>query len=300
VSATALCATIHPGVLPFVEPFLASIARQSDPDADVWLALDGVGAGQVRALAPAGLSPRFLQAPAGSSPAEIRTVLFGEVSRSYELAVLADADDVLEVSRVAAAKAATRDTDVSACAMRLIDRAGGDLGRDFGGLADGSPASLDELLSRSNVFGLSNSCYRTSVLAACLPVPPTCAAADWYLVTAARLRGARLSFDPGRHLRYRQYEANIAPVLPPFSAASIVRATAIVRSHHALVARLDGGEGSLRAALRAARSDLELFVAAIADPAVLARYVRAVNELPPPQVWWTMVANLELEGLWRQ
>jgi hypothetical protein len=281
VSATALCATIHPGVLPFVESFLASIARQSDGDADLWLALDGVGAAQVRALAPAGLSLQFLQAPAGSSPAEIRTALFGQVSRFYELAVLAEAD-------------------VSACAMRLIDRAGGDLGRDFGGLPDGSSARLDELLSRSNVFGLSNSCYRTSVLAACLPVPPTCTAADWYLVTAARLRGARLAFDSGRHLRYRQYEANIAPVLPPFTAASIVRATAIVQAHHALVAELDGGEGSLRAALRAARSDLDVFVAAVADPAVLASYVRAVNELPPPQVWWTMVANLELEGLWRQ
>ncbi len=301
MSSAVLCATIHPGVMAYAAPFLASVAAQSDPDVDVWLALDGVGDGEVQALMPAGLAVRFVRAPAGSTPAEVRTALFGEVSasRAYELVVLADADDVLEASRVAAAKAATREADVSACAMRLIDAAGADLGRAFGAPAGGSPAALDGLLPRGNVFGLSNSCYRTAVLADCLPLPAACVAADWYLVTAARLRGARLALDAGRHMRYRQHGANIAPVLPPFSTAAIRRATAIVRTHHELVATLDGENGALRAALGAARSAVEAFAAAIDDPALLERYAQAVNELPPPQAWWTMVANPELEGLWR-
>jgi hypothetical protein len=231
--------------MPYAAPFLASVAGQSDADVDVWLALDGVTAGQVRALMPVGLAVRFVRAPAGSTPAEVRTALFTEVSGSYELVVLVDADDVLEASRVAAAKAATREADVSACAMRLIDGAGADLGHAFGMLPDGSPAALDRLLARGNVFGLSNSCYRTAVLAACLPVPPACVAADWYLVTAARLRGARLALDAGRHMRYRQYGANIAPVLPPFSAAAISRATDIVQAHHEFVAARDGEDVAL-------------------------------------------------------
>jgi len=49
----------------------------------------------------------------------------------------------------------------------------------------------------------------------------------------------------------------------------------------------------------APRRGLDAFAAAIAEPALLERYVRAVNALPPPQAWWTMVANPELEGLWR-
>jgi hypothetical protein len=299
MSATVLCTTIHPQVLPYLAPFLASVAGQSDADVDVWFALDGVPAGQVRELLPSGLRVRFIDAPPGVAPAEVRTVLFSAVCQSYELAILADADDVLETSRVAAAKAATREVDVSACAMSLIDEAGADLGYAFGALPDGSPAALDELLAHGNVFGLSNSCYRTAVLDACLPVPPGCTVVDWYLATAARLHGGRLALDPERHMRYRQHRANIAPVLPPFSAASIVRATGIVRGHHELVANLDADDAPLRAALRAARSGLDAFAAAIAEPALLERYVRAVNALPPPQAWWTMVANPELEGLWR-
>ena len=299
MSTAVLCSTIHPQVLPYLAPFLASVARQSDADVDVWFALDGVAAGQVRELLPSGLRLRFIEAPPGVTPAEVRNVLFRAVCESYELAILVDADDVLETSRVAAAKAATREVDVSACAMRLIDESGADLGLDFGALPDGSPTAFDGLLARGNLFGLSNSCYRTAVLAACLPVPPHCVAVDWYLVTAARLRGRRLAFDAGRHMRYRQYAANIAPVLPPFSAASIVRATGIVRGHHELVANLDADDAPLRAALRAARSGLDAFAAAIAEPALLERYVRAVNALPPPQAWWTMVANPGLEGLWR-
>jgi hypothetical protein len=183
--------------------------------------------------------------------------------------------------------------------MALIDGVGDDLGRAFAVLPDPSPAALDELLAHGNVFGLSNSCYRTKALAACLPVPPSCAVVDWYLVTAARLRGARLALDAGCHMRYRQHGANLTPVLPPFTAASIARATGLVQSHHGLVAELGGEGGALCGALRTARGALDTFAEAIADPALLERYVRALNELPPPQAWWTMVANVDLEGLWK-
>jgi hypothetical protein len=298
VSSTALCTTVHTSVLPYVQPFLTSIAAQSDTDSDVWIVLDGIDAGLVRAAAPPGLILRFVRAREGSTPAEVRTTLFDEIGDSYELAVLVDADDLLEPSRVASAKASIREADVSACAMWLIDHSGGDLGRPFAALPDGSPAALDGLLPRGNVFGLSNSCYRMATLTACLPVPASCVAVDWYLVTAARLRGARLAFDDGRHMRYRQHEGNIAPVVPPFSPDSIARATGVVQRHHEVVAGL-GGDVAMRAALRGAREALEVFVAAIAEPGLLERYVRALNELPSPQAWWTMVASSELEAVWR-
>ena len=103
MSTAVLCSTIHPQVLPYLAPFLASVARQSDADVDVWFALDGVAAGQVRELLPSGLRLRFIEAPPGVTPAEVRNVLFRAVCESYELAILVDADDDLVLELASAA-----------------------------------------------------------------------------------------------------------------------------------------------------------------------------------------------------
>jgi hypothetical protein len=49
----------------------------------------------------------------------------------------------------------------------------------------------------------------------------------------------------------------------------------------------------------AARDRAERFHRAVSgSPEMLARYVVALNELPPRLVWWWAVANPELEHLW--
>jgi len=345
--AVHLCTTVHPGVLPFLDEFLASVAAQTDQAFDIWVALDGVSAGTVdeavAALPPADaseagagrpggerrLGDRLRPVSASGTPAQVRDALFAraiEAADPDDLLVLADADDVLEAARGAAApaappalpvlaaaaagvvapraapaRAAPRAADVSACALRLIDAGGADLGAGFCELADSSPATLDELLPRGNVFGLSNSSYRAAALRCGLPLPAAAVAVDWYLVTAAWLAGARLAVDPTVRMRYRRHGTNLAPVAPPFDTTALERATAVVVRHHELVAEhLLGQRADARAAaLRAARRAADEFAAAIEDPAVRDRYLAGLNRLPPPQAWWTMVAHPALEDLWR-
>ena len=317
-----LCSTVHRGILPFLGDFLASVAGQTTADFDLWIALDGVAAETVvaalpmpgdgptatagRTAAAGALSDRLRFVAAGGSPADVRTALFAEVARVSapdDVVVMADADDVLEAARVAAATAATRAADVSACPLRLIDGDGDDLGVRFAEPPEASPAALDELLPRGNVFGLSNSCYRLSALRAGLPVPSGCIAVDWYLATAAWLDGARLALERVPQMRYRQYAENLAPVVPPFTAEVLERTTAVVCRHHQLVeghlSGKIGGSAARRAALRAAHRAADDFAAAIADPVVRDRYLAGLNRLPPPQAWWTMVAHPALEELWR-
>jgi cellulose synthase/poly-beta-1,6-N-acetylglucosamine synthase-like glycosyltransferase len=296
---TALCSTIYPAVLPFVSPWLASVLAQTDSDFDLWLAVDGVDDEVLQPLLTE-IPVRLVRAVPGSTPAEVRSVLFGRLVEGYEVIVMVDADDVLAPTRVAAARRPAGSCDVGACALELIGADGAPLGRRFGELADASAAGLAQLLPRANVFGLSNSTYRADVLRACLPLPSSCVAADWYLATAAWLRGARLGLDPAAHMFYRQHGNNIAPVMAPFTAATVRSATNVVRAHQQNVReQLSEIAGDNGPALVAARRVLAAFMRIVVDDAALAAYVAALNELPSPQAWWRIVAHPDLEDLWR-
>lgn len=294
----AVCSTIHPGVLPYLRPWAESLAAQTDPGFDLWVAADGVADGDLAVLAENGLKVEAVRPTAGSTPAEVRSELFAAVTGDYELVVAVDADDVMAPERVAAARRSMAAADLCACAMDLIDGEGRLLRPGFCALDDASPGALGALLPRGNVFGLSNTVWRASVLRGCLPLPQV-VAADWFLATAAWLGGARLALDRAPLMLYRQYGDNTAKVVPPFTAVDVRAATEVVLTHqHAVAAHLAAAAGPHRAALDEARLATERFAVAIADPGLLEAYTAALDRLPPPRVWWTIVAHPELEDLW--
>ncbi len=295
---TAVCATVHAGVLPFLEPWLASLRTQTDQAFDLCVAVDGVAPTDLPDLPDEGRLVHVVRPAAGSTPVEVRNALFGEATAAWELIVAVDADDVLGPRRVGAAK--DPGDDLCACVLELVDRDGAALGRRFCEVGDDTPEGLGRLLPRANVFGLSNTVWRAGLLRECLPVPAGVLAADWYLATAAWLRGAALRLDRRPLMSYRQYGANIARVVPPFAPAVVRAATAVVLAHQCAVAgRLAAGAGGEAAALAAARRATERFAAAVvADEEALAAYCAALDRLPPPQAWWTIVADPALEDMW--
>jgi hypothetical protein len=159
----------------------------------------------------------------------------------------------------------------------------------------------DEFLPSYNAFGLSNSAYRADVLRRLPPAPANGPAIDWSLATRAWCSGASLYFDPRPQMAYRQYPSNVARVLPPFSAADVVRATEVVRAHYA--AMLDGEipmATEFRGRLEGARERVEDFRERVVTRAErLERYVSTLNGIEPLYVWWWLVANPELERQWR-
>ena len=86
------------------------------------------------------------------------------------------------------------------------------------GMTFGLPprAEPEMCFPRNNVFGLSNSAFRSDLLRRCLPIPADAVLVDWFLATRAWLMGARMAFDPEVEMDYRQYGGNMARVGPPF------------------------------------------------------------------------------------
>jgi hypothetical protein len=294
----ALYTTAYPGVRPFLSDWHRSVTLQTDQDFDLWIGLDQLEPSDLTEAI--GVAPRasWISGGRDDPPGKLRANALTRLATEYTGVILVDSDDVLAPDRVAAARAGLQTHEVVACALRLVDGSGRDLGAVFG---PARPACAVALLPRYNVFGLSNTAFRGQTLAGCLPVPDDCVLVDWLLATRAWARGVELVFEPEPRMAYRQYGRNIARVIPPFSAEYVQQATELVLKHYALT--LDRGwplPDGIRQAVEAARAEVTAFRAAIStDPARLARYEGELNRTQPEYIWWWCVAHPGLEATWR-
>jgi hypothetical protein len=292
----AVYTTVYPGVERYLATWYQSVLSQTDQDFDLWVGVDSLTHDAVtEAMKITHRAINFVSAKEGS-PAEIRQHALESLIDEYSSLVFVDSDDLLYPTRVETAREALESYDVYGCALGVIDEAGSDLGITFGQL-DGEP--LGSLLPRYNVFGMSNTAYRSEALRRCLPLPDGCELVDWLLATRAWSQGAGMTFDEQPRMAYRQYSSNVARIVLPFTSAQVVAATKRVASHYRCA--LKSGRpinGSCGDALRQASERTAMFEQAIGDAGTLAEYVSQLNNKAPRYVWWWCVAHPELEHLW--
>jgi len=294
----ALCTTIYPGVEPYLRDWHAALLHQTDQDFQLWIALDGLSVDQV-ALAMGVLPDAvWIHAEAGDTPAMIRQRVLAPLTREYDGVVLVDSDDLMHPGRVAAARADLEKFELVACALRLVDQAGRDLGQTFSLPSQTAP---DSILPRHNVFGLSNTAWRCAVLAKCLPIPAEVEIVDWFLATRAWLMGAELGFDPVIGMDYRQHTSNMVRTCGSIDSRQVIRDTERVRRHFRLI-RAAPPEGAIQSRLiqiSREADDIERFAALIIpSPELLDKYTCALNKLGLAPMWWSSVANPALKQLW--
>lgn len=294
----ALYTTVYPGVEPYLQEWYRSVQDQTDQDFQLWIGLDTLSVDAVREALGADPNATYVAARPADTPSEVRQRALARVVDAHDAVVLVDADDILYPSRVATARAALRESDVASCAIRVVNGQGKDLGLTFALAPSGG---VDAVLPRYNIFGLSNSSFRSSVLKRCLPIPAGAVMVDWYLATLAWLLGARFRADTEVGMAYRQYGSNTARVLPPFDADQVTRDTDRVRQHFGRVqsAALPGASLDRRHDIGAAAAEVEAFYRQVVlHPAVFDNYLRHLNTLTPASYWWSCVAHPALRELW--
>jgi hypothetical protein len=290
--------TIYSEVERYLPAWSTSLWRQTDRDFDVWVNVDSIAVDDVLGFFPSGLRPQHIIRSAGKSPTQIRIEAIEQMVDNYSAVVFVDADDLLHPTRVEGARHFLKDSDVVGCALELVDEDGREIGATFGPETGEDPASL---LPTYNVFGLSNTAYRSDVLRGCLPLSSDTEMIDWQLATLAFTRGARLAFDYTPRMYYRQHAQNFANVSPPFTARQVSLAATRILAHYSCL--LDGANdfpSKHRNTWRAARTRAEAFNETITrSNEKLNRYVQALNRLKPRYVWGWCVAHPQLEGIWR-
>jgi len=302
VSATrnslALYTTIYPGVEQYLQAWSSSVCQQTDRDFDLWVSVDSMEVDEVLRLFASGLRPHHVIHSTGKSPTEIRIQAIEEMVNRYAAVVFVDADDVLHPSRIEGARHFLGKSDVAGCALEIVDENGRKTGATFGPRFG---EDLAPLLPSYNVFGLSNTAYRSEVLRGCLPLSSETEMLDWQLATLAFVRGATLAFDFTPRMYYRQYAGNLAHVLPPFTAHQVSLAAARVLAHYRCL--LNGAHdfpSAHRNTWIEAEDRAEAFNETISRSRErLEVYVHALNRLRPRYVWWWCVAHPQLEDIWR-
>lgn len=294
----AVYTTIYPGAEAYLVDWYRSLCQQTDRNFQLWIGLDTLGREYVQNMLGHDLKANWVVAPPGATAAQIRQQALARIVETCDGVVLVDSDDLLHPSRVAAARADLEASELAGCALRLIDQQGKDLGLTFG-----LPPQLgpEDVFPRNNVFGFSNSAFRSDLLRRCLPIPADAVLVDWFLATRAWLLGARMAFDCVPRMDYRQHPTNTARVGFPFSRDQVISDTALVRRHfQLLLAELRQDSVAERdVALGRVMGEVEQFHQQIVlRPERLERYVDALNALHPPPIWWCCVAYLALGNMW--
>jgi hypothetical protein len=298
VLSLAIYTTVYPGVEKYLTEWYRSVCEQTDQDFQLWVGLDGLTIESVQQILGSNLKAKWVVAPHGSTPAQIRQLALSRIVQSHSGVVLVDSDDLLHPTRAAAAREALQRSELAGCALRLTDVNGEDLGLIFG-----LPSSLgpEDVFPRNNVFGFSNSTYRSELLSRCLPIPREARLVDWYLATKAWLLGAKFAFDCTPRMDYRQHAANMARVRPPFAPEQIVTDTQLVREHFqcVLADRRPDYVPERYATLVRVAEDVEGFHERIAlKRPSLESYAAALNALKFEPLWWACVAHPELQYMW--
>jgi hypothetical protein len=298
IKTLALYTTIYPGVEKFLGDWYRSLQEQTDQDFRLWIGLDLLDS-EAAAEAMGGRPEAiWISGVSGDTPAQIRQRAFAQIVEQHDGVVLVDSDDVLHPSRVAAARVALQTSELVGCALRLVNQEGKDMGMTFSLPTQTNP---QDVLPRNNVFGLSNTAFRSDLLRKCMPIPPNIAMVDWFLATKAWLYGAKLDFDETVRMDYRQHGANMARVIPPFSIEQVISDTNVVRHHFEIVLSSPVGESipERHAKITQVAADVELFYKKIAMHAgKLNEYLTLLNDTNPAPLWWSCVANPVLSHLW--
>lgn len=292
----AMVTSIYPSIMKYLKYFFSSLETQTDRNYSLWIGLDEVLPQDIFQFTNKVPNINFISAPKNASPSLVRNVVLQKAIKESEAVVLVDADDVLINTRVEAAKKSLVNADLIATAMKYIDDEGNHLSGRF------NPKIGDPSLVKTNVFGFSNTTWKTGVLSRFIPVPGHCVIMDWYVATLALYSGAKLSIDPVPRMLYRQHNNNIAPVRPPFNSKQIIKSANLLLNHYNLIIKsfksanyVDGYNAFVKA-----RKQTQVFSESINNPKTLYNYVAELNKLPINHVWWSCVAHPLLEDIWKK
>jgi hypothetical protein len=295
----ALYTTIHPGTRPFLKEWYGSVRAQTDSSFDLWVGIDGLSVEETCAIVGEELEAQWVEAEDNDRPAQVRERAWRALIPKTDAVVMVDADDVMHPERVEAARRQIRHHDGVGCALQLIGEKGESLDHR---MPPESFSSAERALPKYNIFGLTNSTYRTGVLEIILPIPSDVILIDWYIATMAWLRGDDLAFDRSAGMDYRQHEDGTLSVLPPFTPEDIRTATDVVQNHFKWVLQNIPSETihDRLEVLRRARTRVNSFADQISDAEWLRSYTRHLNQTAPTPLWWACVAHPSLDSLWKK
>lgn len=294
----AVFSTVYPEGARYLSDWFQSILAQTDSNFDLWIGCDRISVSDAEKAMGGTLPAIWVLKEQDESVIHLRERMVREIIKNYTMVIFIDSDDILMPTRVEAAKVALQSYDFYGCSMALIDECGMFLNRHF---HPPENYHIFDLIVRNNVFGLTNSAYRIEILEKSLPFPDKCILLDWYIAIKSLSNSGRFYYDKRVRMLYRQHSLNTARVLPPFSPEQIHLSTKRVLDHYACVLMyIPELSIKYKEKIIYAQNEVTNFYSFILESEdYLHFYVQKLNELPTDHIWWSCVANPQLEELWK-
>lgn len=296
---SVLFTTVYPEGIKYLNDWYFSVEQQDTLNFDIWIGCDRLSPTEAQKAMGNRVKAMWILRNEGESPTKFRERAIRRMVDQYSEVIFVDSDDILEPSRVSAAQDTLQYCDGYGCSMDIIDEDGRDLAIKF---RRPQNTDLADLLLKNNIFGLSNTAYHSETLKKCLPFPKNCVLLDWFIATRVMNNNGDLFFDDIARMKYRQHSANIARVVPPFSAPQILYSTKLVLQHYDHVLRyIPELSPFFRKHITLFRDLVLLFNKRMTKSTeTLAEYIERLNKLPAKHIWWSCVAHPDLEELWKQ
>lgn len=289
---TALFTMLYPKAMRYFSSWKESVRGQSTQDFSVTIGLHGMDADAVDVSDMGGVSVECVE---GDHVVMLRRELLRSVAQRFDTIVLADADDILLPTRVEAACNGIRNADVYACAMQVVDEDLQSCDMTFPGKRTGTLPDM----THGNMWGCSNTAYRSEFLVQAACFPNDCILADWYMATMADGAGARFAFDNEPAMLYRVRKGAVTNPCEPYGTETLRQASDHVMAHLEMMAK-DMSDAQMRTRLQRRRDEVSLFCMAMRSDVLAKQYVQALyDNIPLQGFWWECVAHTMLEDLWK-
>ena len=230
----AFFTVVYPGVEPYLGDFFRSIATQTYPHFDLIIGNDGLSS-----LDLVNYRPDISIIDLEGTPAEVRDAGFQFLrSEGYKYVVFGDSDDFFSPTRVETSLDLLQKYDVVVNDLDLVEADGRLIQPGYLSQRLNQRVKIgNEFIYDKNVFGLSNTAVRTSLLPS-NRIPAELLAVDWFVFANILERGARAIFTTSTRTFYRQHGSNIAG-LGDWTLESILRGVLVKALHYKAMTTVD-------------------------------------------------------------
>ena len=225
-----LYTTIFPGVERVLDRLgIGRVRQQTDQDFQLWIGLDAMAIEAAKKAIGGDPDAVWVQGVPGDTPAQVRQRAFERIMESCDAVVLVDSDDVLHRLAWPPPASMLNESELVGCALRLVDEQGHAYGLD---LRVAAADRIPRTCFRGTTFSASRTrlSVRTCSAAACLSRRPLRSwTGSW-----PPGRGSsepRMAFNRRVEMDYRQHDANMARIVPPFDQHQVAAGHRAGRQH---------------------------------------------------------------------
>jgi hypothetical protein len=238
VKRIAFFSVVFPTIEPYLHDYFTSLKNQTVINFDVFIVNDGLE--NFNKYKTQYNTLNIISVDYHHTPAKIREFGVNRILKEdYDAIIFGDADDFFAPNRIERAITLLKNWDIVVNDLELIDLHNDIIKPRYISkrIENGKPIFLDFIIDK-NIFGLSNTAVRTSILEP-VRLNENLIAVDWYLFSVLLLHNHTSIFTNETTTYYRQYTSNTAGLTAELTKEGLLKIIKVKSLHYQEMVKFD-------------------------------------------------------------